>query len=103
MKKKPASKSAFFNTRVLLGLAFCLIGLVLTLVAFALYPGGNALARQNQSSALDQSSFLDQSSAPDQSSVQEPQDNGPSLLLPIASETLEPNYTFGSSTTCKKT
>ena len=49
MKKKPASKSAFFNTRVLIGLAFCLIGLVLALVAFALYPGGNALARQNQS------------------------------------------------------
>src|ERR1044071_3801693 len=50
MKKKPASKYAFFNTRVLIGLAFCLIGLVLSLVAFALYPGGNALARINQSS-----------------------------------------------------
>src|SRR5438874_394599 len=49
MKKKPATKSAFFNTRVLIGLAFCSIALVLTLVAFALYPGGNALARQNQS------------------------------------------------------
>src|SRR6266480_4814123 len=50
MKKKPASKSAFFNTRVLLGLAFCLIGLFIALVAFALYPGGKAFARQNQSS-----------------------------------------------------
>src|SRR5882762_1185694 len=48
MKKKPASKYAFFNTRVLLGLAFCLIGLFLALVAFALYPGGKAFARQNQ-------------------------------------------------------
>ena len=51
MKKKPASKSAFFNPRVLIGLAFCSIGLLLALLAFALYPGGNAFARQNQSSA----------------------------------------------------
>ena len=48
MKKKPASKSAFFNPRVLIGLAFCSIGLLLALLAFALYPGGNALAEQNQ-------------------------------------------------------
>ena len=51
MKKKPASKSAFFNPRVLLGLAFCSIGLLLALLAFALYPGGKALAQQNQAEA----------------------------------------------------
>ena len=49
MKKKPASKSAFFNPRVLISFAFCAIGVLLALLAFALYPGGNALARQNQS------------------------------------------------------
>ena len=52
MKRKPASKSAFFNPRVLVGLAFCSIGLLLALFAFALYPGGKALAQgpeQNQS------------------------------------------------------
>ena len=45
MKKKPASKSAFFNPRVLIGLAFCSIGLLLALLAFALYPGGTVLAQ----------------------------------------------------------
>ena len=48
MKKKPASKSAFFNPRVLIGFSFCLLGLVLALLAFAAYPGGNAFARQDQ-------------------------------------------------------
>src|SRR5439155_12187874 len=47
MNKKPTSKSAFFNPRVLIGLAFCSIGLLLALLAFALYPGGNALAQEN--------------------------------------------------------
>src|SRR5204863_8127048 len=46
MKKKPAAKSAFFNPRVLIGLAFCSIALLLTLLAFSLYPGGNALAQR---------------------------------------------------------
>src|ERR1700681_4046906 len=44
-------KSAFFNPRGLIGLAFCSVGLVLTLLAFALYQSGNALAQgpdQNQ-------------------------------------------------------
>src|SRR3981081_3909047 len=45
MKKKPASKSAFFTPRVLISFAFCAIGLLLALLAFALYPGGNALAK----------------------------------------------------------
>src|SRR5213075_1372618 len=49
MKRKPASQSAFFNSRVLISLAFCTIGLFLALVVFALYPGGKAFARQNQS------------------------------------------------------
>src|SRR6266446_813109 len=35
MKKKPASKSAFFNPRFLIGLAVCSIGLLLALLAFA--------------------------------------------------------------------
>src|SRR5438093_12066989 len=46
MNKKPTSKSAFFNPRLLIGLAFCSIGLLLALLAFALYPGGNALAQK---------------------------------------------------------
>ncbi|HEX7518529.1 MAG TPA: hypothetical protein VF345_14715, partial [Chthoniobacterales bacterium] len=50
MKKKSASKSAFLNPRVLISFAFCSIGVFLALLAFALYPGGNAFARQNQSS-----------------------------------------------------
>ena len=48
MKKKPSSKSAFFNPRVLTGLASCSIGLLLALLAFALYPCGNALAQGPQ-------------------------------------------------------
>ena len=48
MKKKPASKSAFFNSRVLTGLAVCSIGLLLALLTFALYPGGNARAQGPQ-------------------------------------------------------
>src|SRR5437667_2118108 len=48
MKKKAASKSAFFTPRVLIALAFCSIGLLLALLAFALYPGGNALAQGQQ-------------------------------------------------------
>ena len=41
MKKKPASRSAFFNPRVLTGFALCAIGVFCALIAFA---------RQNQSS-----------------------------------------------------
>ena len=48
MKKKPASKSAFFNQRVLIGFSFCLLGLVLALMGFNAYPGGKAFARQEQ-------------------------------------------------------
>jgi hypothetical protein len=65
MKKKPASKSAFFNPRVLISFVFCAIGVLLALLAFALYPGGNALA---------QSPEQDQTSVPElaQESVEAP-------------------------------
>jgi hypothetical protein len=52
MKTKPTSQLAFFNLRVLLSFAFCSIGVLLALVAFALYPGATALAQgsnENQS------------------------------------------------------
>src|SRR5437867_3181365 len=45
MKKKPASKSAFFNSRVLLGVAFCATGSLLALLSFGLSPGQAALAQ----------------------------------------------------------
>ena len=48
MKKKPASKSAFFTPRVLITLPFAQSAFFLSLLAFALYPGGNALARQDE-------------------------------------------------------
>src|SRR5450631_1569361 len=53
MKKRSTYRSAFFNPRVLISFAFCAIGVLLALLAFAFYPGGNALAaprpQQNQS------------------------------------------------------
>ena len=55
MKKKSAYRSAFFNPRVLISFAFCAIGVLLALLAFAFYPGGNALAAprpQNHSAVL---------------------------------------------------
>ena len=60
MKKKSASRSAFFNPRFLISFAFCAIGVFLTLLAFALYPGATALARQNQAdtSAVAQDNVL---------------------------------------------
>ena len=45
MKKEPASKSAFFTPRVVISLAFCAIGVLVSLLAFSLYPGGYAFAR----------------------------------------------------------
>src|SRR5438045_9619440 len=45
MKRKPASKSAFFNPRVLISLAFCLIGLFLALLSFGLFPSQSVLAQ----------------------------------------------------------
>jgi hypothetical protein len=54
MKKKLTSRSAFFNGRMLISLAFCAIGVLIALIAFALYPGATARAQgpqQNQPSA----------------------------------------------------
>jgi hypothetical protein len=54
MKTEPTSRLAFFNPRVLLGFAFCSVGVLLALMAFALFPGATALAqgsKQNQSAA----------------------------------------------------
>ena len=54
MKKKISSQSAFFNRRVLLSFAFCSIGVLLALLALALYPGATAQAQgqqQNQPAA----------------------------------------------------
>jgi subtilisin-like proprotein convertase family protein len=45
MKKKPASQSAFFNPRVLIG-ALCLVGALGALFAFHAMPGASALAQQ---------------------------------------------------------
>src|SRR5450432_138407 len=57
MKKKGPFRSGFFHPRILLSLAFCAIGVLLALLAFALYPGATALAQgpqQNQSGVQDQ-------------------------------------------------
>ena len=53
MKKNPANRSAFFNPRAI-SLAFCAACALLALIAFGLYPGGNAFARQKRSNAQDQ-------------------------------------------------
>src|SRR5438874_8368079 len=45
MKKKSASRSAFFNPSVLTSFGFCLIGVVLALFGFGLYPSRSALAQ----------------------------------------------------------
>ena len=54
MKKKPASQSAFFNPRFLISFAFCAIGALIALFAFALYPGGKALAQAPQQNQVEQ-------------------------------------------------
>ena len=45
MKKKSVSRSAFFNPRVLISFGFCLIGVVLALLGFGLYPSRSAQAQ----------------------------------------------------------
>ena len=52
MKKKLASKSAFSNPRVLISFAFFSVSILLALLAFAFYPGGNALAKGPQQNQL---------------------------------------------------
>ncbi|HKP03962.1 MAG TPA: hypothetical protein VJU77_11470 [Chthoniobacterales bacterium] len=46
MKKRSASRSAFFSPRVLM--TCCAIGVLLVLLAFALDPGGTARAQGSQ-------------------------------------------------------
>ena len=46
MKKKSASKSAFFNPRTLIGFGLCLLGLLLALLAYTAYPGASLLAQK---------------------------------------------------------
>src|ERR1700730_4292283 len=48
MKTRPAAQSAFFNPRVLISFAFCAVGVLLALLAFALYPGATVLAQAPQ-------------------------------------------------------
>ncbi len=45
MKRKSASKSAFFNPRVLIGFALCLVGVLLALLGFGAYAAASALAQ----------------------------------------------------------
>jgi hypothetical protein len=46
MKKKSASKSAFFNPRFLVGLVLGSLGLLLALLAYTAYPGASLLAQK---------------------------------------------------------
>src|SRR5438552_13948527 len=49
MRKRPApTHAAFLSTRFLFGVAFCTIATIIALFAFALYPGGNAFATQDE-------------------------------------------------------
>src|SRR5207249_8048803 len=53
MKKNPASKSGFFNPRLLFAFALCSVGVLLALLGLGVYPGASAFAqgpKQNQSS-----------------------------------------------------
>ena len=45
MKKKFSFRSAFFNPRILVTFVLCLVGVLLTLAAFGLYPGGLVMAQ----------------------------------------------------------
>ena len=45
MKKEHHSRSGFFNPRVLISFSFCLIGVVLALLGFGLYPSRSAQAQ----------------------------------------------------------
>lgn len=53
MKKKLASKSAFFTPRIIISLAFCAIGLFVSLFVFSIYPGGYAFAQPQAKSDKD--------------------------------------------------
>src|SRR2546429_903278 len=103
MKKRAASKSAFFTPRVLIGVAFCSIGLLLALLAFALYPGGNALAQGPQQ---DQASVTE-ALALEQQDVAMPETEDASRTLGtqeiivsqgLGDSIVEPNNIFGATT-----
>src|SRR5436190_19883404 len=98
MNKNPTSKSAFFNPRVLIGLAFCAIGLLLALFAFALYPGGNALA---QRPAQDQPSVPGYQQQ-DETALELPEIEGTGTRDIIMSQgvgsEIQPNDTFDTET-----
>src|SRR5437867_1592180 len=99
MIKRPASQSAFFNPRVLIGLAFCSIGLLLTLLVFALSPGGNALAQRPQP---DESSVLGLEQR-DETALEIPEVRGTLGTKEIITSQgfgseIQPNDTFGAET-----
>ena len=48
MQKRSASRDAYFNVRVLIGLTLGSLGVFLALIAFGLYPGTSALADKSQ-------------------------------------------------------
>src|SRR5258708_37896883 len=50
MKKKLASKSAFFTRRVVISFAFCAVCVLVALLAFSLYSGGYAFAENPDAS-----------------------------------------------------
>jgi len=101
--KKRSPQSAFFTPRVLIGLAFCSIGLLLALLAFALYPGGNALAQRPQQ---DQASVAERLTL-EQQDVMLPETEDASRTLGtqeiilsqgLGDPIVEPNNIFGVTT-----
>ena len=102
MKKKAASKSAFFNPRVLIALAFCSIGLLLALLAFALYPGGNALAQgpQQDQASLAGGLTLEQQDVmlPETEDVSRTFGTQEIIVSQELGDSIEPNNIFGITT-----
>ena len=56
MKKARSSRSGFFRPRIVVSLAFCSIGILLALLAFAVYPG--ATLAQVQPSSQDSNEVI---------------------------------------------
>src|SRR5712691_948832 len=66
MHKNHSAESSMFHPRVLISFTSCSVGVFLALVAFALYPGATALAKepqQNQQAGQAWPSFPDSSTA----------------------------------------
>jgi hypothetical protein len=113
MKKKLVSKSAFFNPRVLIGFAFCSIGVLLALDAFTLYAGATAPAKGPQqtstslaqSVASEQKQPLDRSPGTQVSEIsshigylqRQPNPPVPRLVGTNLGVELEPNNTFATA------